>query len=283
MNAAAKRLRTIFVVVPCLFMVALLLLPALNGLVLSFDHRGRSLANYKFLFNDSMFWRALANNLLVPIGSLVVEFILGLALAVTLTARRRRSALIETAAILPFAIPEIVILTLARYIFMPRGYLNGALGMGGMHPLPWLRPHSSLAMLTVIVVDAWHVTPVVMLMLMAGLQTIPVELYEAARLDGAGRLATFRFVTLPMLIPAIVGALILRGIDALRIFSTVLVLTGPEGVPVLSTYSYSLWDDAQKPHEAMAAAMILALMVTIIGLGGLVLARRFARDNGAPA
>jgi len=282
-NAAAKRLRTIFVVVPCLFMVALLLLPALNGLVLSFDHHGLSLANYKFLFHDSMFWRALANNLLVPIGSLVIEFVLGLALALTLTARRNRSALIETAAILPFAIPEIVILTLARYIFMPRGYLNGALAVTGMHPLPWLSPHSSLAMFTVILVDAWHVTPVVMLMLMAGLQTIPIELYEAARLDGAGTLATFRFVTLPMLLPAIVGALILRGIDALRIFSTVLVLAGPEGVPVLSTYSYSLWDDAQKPHEAMAAAMILALMVTLIGLGGLALARRFSREDGAPA
>ena len=282
-NAAAKRLRTIFVVVPCLFMVALLLLPALNGLVLSFDHHGLSLANYKFLFHDSMFWRALANNLLVPIGSLVIEFVLGLALALTLTARRNRSALIETAAILPFAIPEIVILTLARYIFMPRGYLNGALAITGMHPLPWLSPHSSLAMFTVILVDAWHVTPVVMLMLMAGLQTIPIELYEAARLDGASTLATFRFVTLPMLLPAIVGALILRGIDALRIFSTVLVLTGPEGVPVLSTYSYSLWDDAQKPHEAMAAAMILALMVTLIGLGGLALARRFSRDDRVPA
>jgi ABC-type sugar transport system permease subunit len=282
-NAAAKRLRTIFVVVPSLFMVALLLLPAFNGLVLSFDHHGPSFANYRFLFKDSMFWRALANNLLVPIGSLFVEFVLGLSLALTLTARRTRSALIETAAILPFAIPEIVILTLARYIFMPRGYLNGAIAITGMHPFPWLSPHSSLAMLTVIVVDAWHVTPVVMLMLMAGLQTIPVELYEAARLDGASTLATFRFVTLPMLIPAIVGALILRGIDALRIFSTVLVLTGPEGVPVLSTYSYSLWDDAQKPHEAMAASMILALMVTTIGVGGLIAARRFSRDDGALA
>jgi len=282
-NAAAKRLRTIFVVAPCLFMVAMLFLPALNGLVRSFDHRGPSLANYRFLFRDSMFWRALANNLLVPLGSLVIEFVLGLALALMLTARRKRSALIETAAILPFAIPEIVILTLARYIFMPRGYLNGALAMTGMHPLPWLSPHGSLATLTVILVDAWHVTPVVMLMLMAGLQTIPIELYEAARLDGAGTLATFRFVTLPMLLPAIVGALILRGIDALRIFSTVLVLTGPEGVPLLSTYSYSLWDDAQKPQEAMAAAMILALMVTIIGLGGLVLARRFSREEGVPA
>jgi ABC-type sugar transport system permease subunit len=282
-NVAAKRLRTIFVVAPCVFMIAMLLIPALNGLVLSFDHHGLSFGNYVAIFRDSMFWRAVANNLLVPVGSLIVEFVLGLALALTITARRNRSALIETAAILPFAIPEIVILTLARYIFIRRGYLNGALVMTGIHALPWLSPRSPLAMLTVILVDAWHVTPVVMLMLMAGLQTIPTELYEAARLDGAGTFATFRFVTLPMLMPAIVGALILRGIDALRIFSTILVLTGPEGVPVLSTYSYSLWDDAQKPHEAMAAAMILALMVTVIGIGGLLLARRFSRDEVALA
>jgi len=161
--------------------------------------------------------------------------------------------------------------------------LNGALVTAGMHALPWLSPRSSLAMLTVIVVDAWHVTPIVMLMLMAGLQTIPAELYEAARLDGAGTLATFRYVTLPMLRPAIVGALILRGVDALRIFSTVLVLTGPEGVPVLSTYSYSLWDDAQKPHEAMAASMILALLVTIIGSSRLLFAARYSRATGAMA
>src|SRR5580704_9911066 len=235
-NAAAKRLRIVFVVVPCIFMIALLVLPALNGLILSFDHKGPSFANYRILFDDSMFWRALANNLLIPFGSVIFEFALGLALAMT-----------------------------------------------GMHALPWLSPRSPLAMLTVIVVDAWHVTPIVMLMLMAGLQTIPDELYEAARLDGAGTFATFRFVTLPMLMPAIVGALILRGIDALRIFSTVLVLTGPEGVPVLSTYSYSLWDDAQKPHEAMAASMILALLVTIIGSSRLLFAARYSRATGAMA
>ncbi len=283
MNAAAKRLRTIFVLVPCAFMITMLALPAVNGLILSFDHHGPSLANYRFLFDDSMFRRALANNLLIPFASVIVEFILGLSLALTLTAGRKRSALIDTAAILPFAIPEIVILTLARYICMPRGYLNGAIMMTGMPALPWLSPRSPLAMLTVILVDAWHVTPVVMLMLMAGLQTIPAELYEAARLDGAGTLATFRFVTLPMLTPAIIGALILRGVDALRIFSTVLVLTGPEGVPVLSTYSYSLWDDAQKPHEAMAASMILALMVTAIGVGGFMLTRRHSRGDRAIA
>jgi trehalose/maltose transport system permease protein len=88
-------------------------------------------------------------------------------------------------------------------------------------------------------------------------------------------------VTLPMLMPAIVGALVLRGIDALRIFSTVLILTGAEGVPVLSTYAFSLWSDAQQAHRAMAASMILALLVTLIGLGGLALSRRSSASDGA--
>jgi trehalose transport system permease protein len=260
-------------------MIAMLLIPALNGLVLSFDHHGPSLGNYVVLFRDSMFWRALANNLLVPVGSLIVEFVLGLALALTLAACRNRSALIETAAILPFAIPEIVILTLARYIFIPRGYLNGALALTGIHALPWLSPRSTLAMLTVILVDAWHVTPVVMLILMAGLETIPPEVYEAALLDGAGPFATFRFITLPLLVPALVAALVVRGVDALRIFSTTLVLTGAEGVPVLSSYSYQMWTDAQEPHVAMAASVMLAALITVIGLSGVIVARRFARQE----
>ncbi len=280
MNESARRLRWIFLAVPSLFMLATLVIPALSGVILSFDDHGPSLANYAALFKDRMFWHALVNNLIVPLGSLIVEFVLGLALALALSSSRRRSSLVEVAAILPFAIPEIVMLTLARYIFIPRGYLNGAIAFAGASPLPWISPRHSLAMLTVVLVDAWHVTPIVMLMLMSGLQTIPQELYEAARLDGAGTLATFRYVTLPMLMPAIVGALVLRGVDALRIFSTVLVLTGAEGVPVLSTYAFSLWSDAQQPHRAMAASMVLALLVTLLGLAGVALSRRSSANNG---
>ncbi len=260
-------------------MLATLLLPALNGIVLSFDRNGPSIANYSALFSDPMFWQALRNNMLVPLGSVTIELVFGLAMALMLSARRNGSGIVEVAAILPFAIPEIVILTLARYMFMPRGYLNAAIDSIGMPPLPWLSPGSPLAMFTVMVVDAWHVTPIVMLMLLAGLQTIPQELYEAARLDGAGTLQTFRFVTMPMLMPAIVAALALRGIDALRIFSTVLVLSGPEGVPVLSTYAYSLWSDAQQQHRAMAAAVVLALVVVIIGAGGIAMLRRWSAEG----
>jgi trehalose transport system permease protein len=283
MNESARRLRILFLSAPLLFMFVTLVLPAVRGVILSFDHDGPSLDNYRALFHDPMFWRALFNNLIVPLGSLVIEFVFGLAMALTLTSRSTRSPIIEVAAILPFAIPEIVILTLARYIFLPRGYLNGALHYLGSSSVPWLSPNHLIAMFTVMAVDAWHVTPVVMLMLMAGLQTIPAELYEAARLDGADSITTFRYVTLPMLTPAIIGAVVLRGVDALRIFATVLVLTGPEGVPVLSTYAFSLWGDAQQPNRAVAAAMILALMVTLLSIASMSLARRWSPQSGAVA
>lgn len=270
----------IFAGAPTLFVLVVLLVPALQGIVLSFEHGGPSIANYTAILEDRLFWRALAGNLIVPAGSLIVEFVIGLAMAMALGARQGPvAAIADVAAILPFAIPEIVLLAIARYIFMPRGYLNGALGLIGVAPIPWLVPGSPWSYATVIVVDAWHVTPVVMLIIVAGLQTIPPELYEAARLDGAGAVATFRHVTLPMLAPAMLAALVLRGVDALRIFSTTLVLTGVEGVPVVSTYAYHLWTDSQEPRMAMAASVILAVIIAATALTGLLAMHRRAWLN----
>lgn len=263
-------------------MTLLLAGPAFWGAVLAFDACGPSLRNFLVIASDPMFVRALANNLIIPLASLALELVAGLVLALLLTARYRAGALVEIAAILPFAIPEIVLLALARFIFTPRGYLNGAFDAVGAGSVGWLDPGSLTALLTVIVVDAWHVTPIVMLILVAGMQAIPAEVYEAAQLDGAGAVATFRYITLPLLVPAIVAAVVLRGVDALRIFSTTLVLTGAEGVPVLSTYAYLMYTDAQEPHVAMAAAIVLAALITLIGLAAIVLARRFGTNGVTP-
>lgn len=265
----------VFAALPIAFILAVMLLPALDGVVLSFDRNGPSLANYRAVLADPMFWRALGNNLLIPGASLALELAVGLGLAMVLSARKGKlTAAAEVAAIIPFALPEIVLLAIARYIFMPRGYLDGALRAVGLPSLPWLIPGSPLSLLTVTVVDAWHITPVVMLIFIAGLQAIPAELYEAAFMDGAGPLATFWHVTLPMLVPSIIAAVVLRGVDALRIFSTTLVLTGAEGVPVLSTYSYQLWTDEQEPRMAMAASVLLAVLIMAVSLAWLLFMRR---------
>jgi multiple sugar transport system permease protein len=279
MSRSAARLRLVFTAVPLLLMGLVLLVPALAGLLIPLTGRGHAFRAYRAVLADPMFGAALRNNLLIPLLSLGIEFAGGFALALFVT--WRRSPLVEIAVVVPFALPEIVLLALARFIFLPRGYLNGALLAAGGVPVDWLRPGSWLALLTVSVVDAWHVTPVVMLILAAGLRSIPAELYEAALLDGAGRLSLFRHITLPLMAPALASALLLRGFDAMRIFSTVLVLAGAEGTPVLSTYAYQLWSDQLAPGRAMAAASLLGLLVTVLGLAGLGLGRRLSRQRGS--
>jgi len=101
-------------------------------------------------------------------------------------------------------------------------------------------------------------------MLLAALAAIPEDITEAAKLDGAGAIARFTYVTVPLLWPALLAAVLLRGLDALRMFATPLVLAGVEGVPVLSTYAYHQWSDYGNDGAAAAAASLLALISMIL-------------------
>src|SRR5215470_11305782 len=251
-------------VAPMLAMLALVLVYPLTYAVRlaftdPFTGTCPSLVNLTEIAHDPLFWRAARNNAVLPLASVALELGIGLGLALFLSLRFPGRAALRTLVVVPFALPEIVVLTIMRYIFAPRGYANAALAAAGLAPLDWLRPGSALAWLTVVVVDAWHVTPVVFLILLAALAGIPEEIGEAAQLDGAGPLARLWRITLPLLWPALLAALLLRGVDALRIFATPLVLTGVEGVPVLSSYAYHQWADYGNDAVAAAAASVLAL------------------------
>lgn len=232
----------------------------------SVSHVFPSLTNFRLLGDDPLFWRALWLNLVLPVASVTLELVAGLALALLLAARFRGRRLLLAMVVLPFALPEIVLLTMMRYIFAPHGYANGALLVAGANPVEWLLPGRVVTTLTVVAVDAWHVTPVVFLMLLSALGNIPEEVAEAAQLDGAGPVRRFCFVTLPLLRPALIGALLLRGLDALRLFATPLVLAGVEGVPVLSTYAFHQWSDYGNDGGAAAAASLLALLSTVLAI-----------------
>ena len=221
-------------------------------------------ANLLEIGRDPLFWRAAVNNGVLPLVSVAVELIVGLALALFLSLRFPGRAALRAIVIVPFALPEIVVLTIMRYIFVPRGYANAALAAVHLPALEWLTPGSRLAWLTVVAVDAWHVTPVVFLVLLAALADIPDEIREAAQLDGAGALTRLWRITLPLLRPALLAAVLLRGVDALRIFATPLVLTGVEGVPVLSSYAYHQWSDYGNDAAAAVAACVLAVGSVIL-------------------
>jgi ABC-type sugar transport system permease subunit len=266
---APSRVLSLLLASPLLLTLALLLVyPMWRALTLAFTdpltHDFPSFANFELLGRDPLFWRAFTNNAVLPILSIAVELATGLALALFLSIRFPGRRVLRSIVVLPFALPEIVVLTVMRYVFASRGYANAALAMAGAEPVEWLTPGHPLSLVTVVLVDAWHVTPVVFLILLAGLAAIPDDVQEAARMDGAGALQRFWFVTLPLLRPALFAALLLRGVDALRVFATPLVLTGVEGVPVLSTYAYHQWSDYGNDMAAAAAACVLAaLSVTL--------------------
>ncbi len=254
----------------CLYLVAFLAYPTAYALRLAFSdpltNAFPSLLNFRLVWGDSLFWRALFGNVFLPLISVAVELVSGLALALLLAARFPGRRWLRVLVIVPFALPEIVFLTIMRYVFAPRGYANAALVAAGASPLEWLLPGRALTFLTVVAVDAWHVTPVVFLMLLAALASIPDDIGAAAQLDGAGALARFAFITLPLLRPALRAAVLLRGLDAVRMFATPLVLTGVEGVPVLSTYAYHQWSDYGNDGAAAAAATLLALLSLVLSV-----------------
>lgn len=246
------------------FLAALLAYPTLQVILLSLQDADTgafpSLASHRLLARDPLFWRALAGNLALPLATVAVELASGLVLAVVLAGRLPARRSLRTLVLVPFALPEIVFLTIVRRMLEPHGYVNGALLAAGAGPVDWLAPGSATSYLAVVAVDAWRTTPVVFLLLLAALAAIPDEIHEAARLDGARGWRRLAFVTIPLLRPALAAALLLRGVDALRIFATPLVLTGAEGVPVLSTYAYHQWADQGSDAAAAAAACLLAAL-----------------------
>jgi ABC-type sugar transport system permease subunit len=222
-----------------------------------------SLENFRVLADDALFWRALATNVVFPLAAVTLELVAGIGLALLLAARVGGRRLLRAVVVVPFALPEVAFLAIMRYVLAPHGYANAVVSGLGAGPVDWLRPGSTLAFVTVVCVDAWHMTPVVFLIVLAGLAAIPAELDEAARLDGAPYWQRLRRVTLPLLRPAVTAAVLLRGVDAVRCFATPLVLAGVEGVPVLSTYAYHQWSDYGNDGAAAAAAIVLGLVAML--------------------
>ncbi len=259
----------VFLGYPTVYAVRMALTNALTG---AFP----STANLRGLADDGLFWTALWGNVAIPALSVALELAAGVGLALLLSMRMPARRLVRAAVVIPFALPEIVFLTIVRAILAPRGYANGALVAAGVPPVDFLLPGRVLTYLTIVAVDAWRTTPVVFLIVLGALAAIPRGIDEAARLDGAQGWRRLVYVTFPLLRPALVAAVLLRGLDALRIFAAPLVLAGVEGAPVLSTYAYHQWADYDDAGAAAAASTILALLCVVASVP--LLARRAGRE-----
>jgi ABC-type sugar transport system permease subunit len=199
------------------------------------------LANYAEILGDRRFWEALLHTLFFAAVTVGVELVLGLALALAMNRAFRLRGLMRAAVLVPWAIPTVVSALLWRFLFdSDAGIVNAALTATGVlsERLVWfVQPET--AWVPVLLADIWKTTPFVALLLLAGLQNIDRSLYEAAAVDGVGAFRQLWHVTLPLLKPALLVALIFRTLDAFRVFDLIYVLTG--GGPGTATEPLALY------------------------------------------
>ncbi|MDI6641283.1 MAG: sugar ABC transporter permease [Elusimicrobiota bacterium] len=201
------------------------------------------LKNYIKLFTDQRVYQALSNTTFFTAASVSIELILGLSFALLLNKRFRFRGLVRTSSLIPWALPTVVTALLWKWIFNDQyGIINELLFRIGLlrDYKAWLG-QTNTAMFSVIAADVWKTTPFITIILLAGLQMIPAELYEQSKVDGAGSLKQFCYITLPLLVPSILVALLFRTLDAFRIFDLVYIMTGGgpgNSTETLSSYTY---------------------------------------------
>ena len=242
------------------------------------------LGNYVAIFQDARFWQALGHTATFAVISVSLELSLGLALALAMNQAFRGRGVVRAAVLVPWAIPTVVAALLWRFMFDSQaGIANVILADVGLlrHPLVWF-VRASTAWVPVILADVWKTTPFVGLLLLAGLQSIDKELYEAAATDGASAWWQLRHITIPLLKPAILVALIFRTLDAFRVFDLIYVMTG--GGPGTSTEPVALYTFnslLQNLEFGYGAALSVIVFLVTFGLAMLYM-RGLGLDLGGP-
>jgi ABC-type sugar transport system permease subunit len=249
--------------------------PVLRVLALSLERRVPifgiadfvGLANYVFLARDHAFWGALRVTVMFTVTSVAAELVLGVAAAVALRAQRRWQGASLGLLLLPWCLPGVVTGRIFEWIYHPTaGLVNRLTALVVSGQPNWLGD-PRLALPALIAADVWRTTPFIALLVYARLASVPPAVYEAAAVDGAGPAASFWRITLPLLLPVLLVALLFRTLDALRAFDLMFILTGggPAGVTeTLTLYAYrSLFQTLQLGFGAASAVVVGALVVAI--------------------
>lgn len=292
--AQVRRRETAALVLPALVPVtAFSIIPILMGLALAFTNSKLSnfgtpqfvgLDNFIRVFHNTAFWNSFGIGAIWTVSVTVFQVLLGLCLALLLNTDMRGRSIARVLAIIPWAMPPVVVAIMWKMLYSPtNGPINWLIGsVGGPSNINWLGSFT-LALPAVIVVGVWSGLPQNTVTMLAGLQQIPSELVEAATVDGAGRWARFRHVTLPSLRPVIISIGSLSAIWNFNSFGTVYVLTagGPGGrtlLPMLYVYDEAF----HSGNTGVAAAMTcVVLLIVLLGVA-LYFLTRIRRMVGTP-
>jgi multiple sugar transport system permease protein len=227
------------------------------------------LDNYRFALNDKFFWQAARRTLTFAVFAVSIEMVLGVAIAFLLNGLLWGKGVVRSLLILPLAAAPAAVGLVWRYMYHPDfGVYNAIMSAVGLPERNWLG-NVHLAMPSVILFDVWQWTPFVALIVLAGLQSLPKEPFEAAELDGASTWQVFRRLILPMLAPVLTLIFVLRTIDAIRLYDAIVSLThgGPgTATETLTYYLYRLGMKFFRLDQASAISLLF-LYVTIIFTG----------------
>ena len=228
------------------------------------------------LLADKDWWRAVWNTLEFAVISVLLETILGLVVALVLNASFRFRGLVRAAVLIPWAIPTVVSAKMWGWMLNDQfGFINDKLMWLGIisEPIAWTAS-SDWAMKSVVMVDVWKTTPFMALLILAGLQMLPAQCYEAAKVDGIHPVKVFFKVTLPLIRPALMVAVIFRFLDALRIFDLIYVLTSnSKDTMSMSIYARQQLVDFQQVGYGSAASTMLFFIIALLTVVYIVVGR----------
>jgi ABC-type sugar transport system permease subunit len=285
----SARLAFVLLLPAALIVFGVVLYPAGRALVISFfdvtspfpgAYPFRGVANYAEVLSDRRVWTAAGHTLYFTVVSTAAELVFGIGLALLLAAPLKFRWLFRSIVILPWALPTIVNGAMWRLILNAEyGVFNAVLTQLHLQDgyRSWLGTDPFVALNMVVLADVWKNTSLVAFFLLAGLSTIPRELYEAARVDGAGPVRSFLRITLPLLMPTVAIVLVLRTIEAFKVFDIVYVMTGggpASGTQTITFFTYLQAFSAQRFSVGAALAYLTVLTILVLALVYLRLLRQ---------
>jgi multiple sugar transport system permease protein len=276
-----KRQLLVILLPSMLLLLAFVVYPAIYSVYLSFTNEALTgagalrprfvgMRNYARLLNDAKFWNSLLVTFFFVVGSAIIgQFVLGLVSAMALGRSIKFGRIFSSMILLPNAAPEVV--AGFMWISMLAGGDNATLSrivaFFGVSPSDWL---NTFPLTMIIIVNTWRGIATAMILLMAGLSTIPKEIYEAARMDGATSTQMFRRITLPLMMPTILLYMLISAVSTIAVFGMVYALTrgGPGGATELvSIYIYNQSFTAYQLGYGAAVAVVVLLISVLIGIG----------------
>lgn len=277
--------KLLFLLPGLLVLVAIIIFPLIFTIRVSFSNWDvispgldwAGVVNYIRAFADTRFWESMGRLSFIAVSTVVIEYLLGFALALLVWKNVRYKKFFRVLFLIPMMTTPVIMTVIWRTMFHESlGPLNDILGFFGFNPVPWLST-STMAVISIMIVEVWQWTPFMFLLLLAGLLSLPKEPFQAAEVDGAGPFRTFFLVTFPLMAPITIATLIIRLIEASKIMETIYVLTSGGPGTATETGSYYIYirglRDFQIGYAASMSVIYLVIMIVALTIIAKVLVK----------